>query len=343
VTLLEPVEQTLALTVTGEARTAREGSLVIPLLRPSGVDRETGAVGIEVLGAGEIKEQTMRGLDPADPSELGEAILARVSPALAAFRFRPQPADAPRALQVTIARYTPQAVLLANIEEARYRALLAEDGKVLVEARYAVRNSQRSFLGVTLPDGATLWSAAIDGRPVRPGRTPEGGLLLPILKNRADTQSVSGVSLLCVYRGGRWEDIGTAGVRLPVVDLPVSRTGLVVYHSSRYKLTLEPGPLRLQAYEPPQSAALREAERGGLVPVQAIDASREKAQAPKPDQALQDLAGVYQRTIRSGAVAGLLPVDLPFPALGPSIYLAAELTAEGRATEARFSFKREVK
>jgi hypothetical protein len=44
-------------------------------------------------------------------------------------------------------------VLLANVEEARYRVLFTEDGKRLVEARYAIRNSQRSF--ALLPPGAT--------------------------------------------------------------------------------------------------------------------------------------------------------------------------------------------
>jgi hypothetical protein len=65
-------------------------------------------------------------------------------------------------------RYTPQAVLVANIEEARYRVLAAEQ-RVLVEARYAVRNNQRSFLKVSLPAGATVWSAVVDGQPIRPG------------------------------------------------------------------------------------------------------------------------------------------------------------------------------
>jgi hypothetical protein len=36
-------------------------------------------------------------------------------------------------------RYTPQAVPVGNVEEARYRALAGEDGRLLVQARYAVR------------------------------------------------------------------------------------------------------------------------------------------------------------------------------------------------------------
>src|SRR5439155_534724 len=61
------------------------------------------------------------------------------------------------------------AVLIANVEEARYRALMSEDGRLLIDARYAVRNNQRSFLKVTMPAGSTVWSAEVGGRAIRPG------------------------------------------------------------------------------------------------------------------------------------------------------------------------------
>ncbi len=68
-----------------------------------------------------------------------------------------------------------------------------------------------------------------------------------------------------------------------------------------------------------------------------------RADKDKADQELQDLVNEYQRTARGGSIAGLLPIDVPFTALGPFIYLAAELAPEGKTPEARFSFKREVK
>ena len=71
-------------------------------------------------------------------------------------------------------------MLVANVEEARYEALAAEDGKLLVRARYAVRNNQRAFLAVTLPPQSVLWSALLAGRPVRPGLSADGGYLLPL-------------------------------------------------------------------------------------------------------------------------------------------------------------------
>ena len=60
---------------------------------------------------------------------------ARQSPALSAFRVRT--GAAARALRLDVARYAQQAVLTANVEEARHRVLLSRDGKALVQARFA--------------------------------------------------------------------------------------------------------------------------------------------------------------------------------------------------------------
>ena len=46
-----------------------------------------------------------------------------------AFRFRPPAAADSRTLSLDVARYTPQAVLLANVEEARYDSLVTDEGK----------------------------------------------------------------------------------------------------------------------------------------------------------------------------------------------------------------------
>jgi hypothetical protein len=169
VRLLDPVASETSFVVQGETRTPREGAIAVPLLRVPAAERETGGVAVDVVGAGEIAERTTRGLEPADPSELGEIVAGRESPSMIAFRLRPLAGVEARSLAVTVVRYTPQAVLIANIEEARYRALTSEDGGLLIEARYAVRNNQRSFLKVMMPPGSTVWSAKVGGRPIRPG------------------------------------------------------------------------------------------------------------------------------------------------------------------------------
>ena len=174
ITLLDRVDRQVAVIVSGEFRPPASGRIEVPLLHLADAERETGAVAVEVLGAGEVTKHEARGLDPTDPTDLGDLLSGRLSPAIVAFRYRGDRPDAERALALTLTRYAPQEVLLAAVDEARYRAIVSEDGKALVEGRLAVRNNQRSFLALTLPGGATLWSVAVDGRPVRPGHRAEG-------------------------------------------------------------------------------------------------------------------------------------------------------------------------
>ena len=108
---LEPVERSAQFVVTGETILPREGTVDVPLLRLIDVERESGGLAVDVLGAGELKDIKSQGLERADASELGATVSSRQSPSLAAFRFRS--AAAPRTLTVQVARYTPQAVLTA--------------------------------------------------------------------------------------------------------------------------------------------------------------------------------------------------------------------------------------
>lgn len=346
VTFLEPLDRTTRFVVSGEARLPREGTLNVPLLRLTQAERETGGVAVEVLGAGEIKGQSPRGLDDADPADLGETVAGRDSPSLVAFRFRPQEGKAPRSLAVSVSRYTPQAVLVANVEEARYEALLSEEGKTLVRARYGVRNNQRSFLAVALPEGATLWSASVAGRPIRPGRSAEGALLLPLEKGRAGEDAPAfAVEVVYLDRAPAWAREGRARVALPALDLQVSRTGLVLYHSPRFRVRAEPGTFRIQPYEEPLSAAFRPHAPPPAPAAQAgkKDEKRRDEADKKAELEVQGLLDRFQKEGRAHRVAGVLPVQVPFPALGPSLFLVSELAAEGRAPMLDLSYRRAVK
>jgi hypothetical protein len=242
VKFLEPVEQNSRFVINSETRLARDGEVEMPLLCLLNTEKDTGGVAVEVLGAGEIKDRKSHGMEEADASDLGETIANRQSPSLAAFRFREGEAVGTRALSVNIARYTQQAVLMANIEEARYQVLLSREGKSLVQARYAVRNNQRSFVKITLPPGAVVWSAALGGKPVRPGRSPDGSLLLPLERARGGEDTLAFVvEVLYLGRGPAWEVKGKVRLALPALDLPISRTRMLLYYPPPFQISAEPG------------------------------------------------------------------------------------------------------
>ncbi len=368
VTFLEPVEQTARFVVTGETRGPREGQIDISLLRLLNVERETGGVAVEVLGAGEIKDLKFEGLESADATDLGETVSNRQSPSLAAFRFRSSDSNLTRSLSLNIARYTPQAVLMANVSEARYQLLITSEGKSLVQARYAVRNNQRNFLKITLPPGATLWSASLAGKAVRPGQSPDGSLLLPLDKARAGEEAPEfAVEVVYLSRGTVWNDKGQFKLALPALDLPVSRTGLLVYHPPLFKVTPEPGAFRMEPYSNPISSALNPPVMGygvgagsaggvGAGVVAGITASAPPPPVPSPGMDAKDetklrrsqlateaLLDKFRADSLAGKRAGILPIRVSFPAFGPSLYLVSELTGENQAPSAGLTYQHEKK
>jgi hypothetical protein len=281
-----------------------------------------------------------------------------------AFRYRPQAPSRDRALDLRVDRFTPHDVLLALVEEARYRVLLAEDGSTLVEASLAVRNNQRSFLGLTLPPGSTLWSATVDGRPVRAGRGAGDLLLLPLQKRGAGERAPDlAIRVLYLDKSVSWMAEGERRLILPALDVPVQRTGLQLHHSPRFRLGVAPGPFHVQPFAPPRSPTLASLDRvitsaapakaatppdGGSASGLRIDAPRLTNEAQQRDERtaageVRTLIDHYQRSTYAVRATGVPPVPMTFPDRGPRLYLATEHTPEGVAPEATLVFKRMVK
>jgi hypothetical protein len=347
VRLLEPVSSEVTFVVQAEMRAARDGAIAIPLVRVPDAERESGGVAVDVLGAGEIADRQARGLEPADPSELAVVAAGRESPSMIGFRLRPLAGVDARGLTVTVVRYTPQAVLVANIEEARYRILAAADGRLLVKAEYAVRNNQRSFLKVTLPAGASVWSAEVAGRPIRPGLAEEGSVLLPLDKGRAGQDAPTFVvEVVYLQRTTSWNDKERAAIELPALDLPVSRTGLRLYYPPQFQVALQPGAFRTEQDRGPFAEALRRPVQPPPpppppAPAAAAEALRGSAASRigSPD-GLQALVDRFRSESGERTVVGILPVEVNVPEFGPSVFLAAELTAESRAPSFELAVRR---
>ena len=346
VIFLEPVEHNARFTMSGEVRLPREGLIEVPMLRVLGSERDSGGVAVEVLGAGEIKDIKSQGLDDADASDLGDMVASRQSPSLAAFRYKVTGTPSARSLSLNVARYTQQAVLMANIEEARYDVLMSDDGKTLTLARYAIRNNQRNFVKIALPPGAIVWSASLSGKPARPGQASDGSLLLALEKGHGgDDTPVFPVEILYVSKAANWTDKGKIRLTLPALDLPVSRTGLLLYYPPLFQMTADPGAFRTEAYSAPSSEAFvppRPSSASSVVSGQ-FDRSEQFAQLQKDDKQTQALLDKYRAKSSGGKVTGILPVGISFPVFGPSTFLVSELTAENQAPVADFTYQKNKK
>jgi hypothetical protein len=364
VRLLDPVATELSFVVQGESRLPADGDIVVPLVRVPAAEREIGGVAISVLGAGEIEKHYLRGLEPGDISDLADIVGGHESPSTVAFRLRPAGGTDLRLLNISVKRYTPQAVLIANIEEARYRVLAAEDGLFLIEARYAIRNNQRSFLKVTLPQGATIWSASVAGKSVRPGVAEGEAVLLPLDKGRAGEDAPTfAVRLTYLQPVDPWLKATTTRLDLPALDLPISRTGVELYHSPRFRVEPRPGAFRVEADPGVFAEALRVGRGYGFGLSSGGAVASRPAAPPSPPAPVAEPPGIgvelrssddvtgkatqfrmlidrYRNEGGGRTVSGALPIDVSFPATGPSLFMAAELTAEASTPSIDLSVRR---
>jgi len=183
-----------------------------------------------------------------------------------------------------------------------------------------------------------LWSAVLAGRPVRPGVSADGAYLLPLVKGRpGDTAPTFAVELVYLMKATAWMEKGEVQIELPTVDLPVSRTGLLLHHSPRFAVQVKPGTFRVEVEQEPWSAALRPvgeapqaAARAAVPPASAMDKDAASAKA-LVDQFRQEMGRTK---------AGTVPVEVSVPAVGPSLFVVAELTAEMHAPVLSLEYKR---
>jgi hypothetical protein len=338
VSFIEGVTSTVRFTLSGELHLARAGKLDVPLIRLPLAERETGGVAVEVLGAGEIKERQASGLEEAEAGELSQLIASRPSPSLIAFRMLPTNGKSERTLSLTVARYTPQAVLAANVDEAEYNALIAQDGKMLVQSRFAVRNNQRNFLKLNLPPTAVLWSAMVAGRPIRPGRGADGSLLLPLEKTRSGEEAPAFVvEISYLDRAPAWADKGRARLSFVSIDLPISKSRVLVHHPPLFRLSVPglSGNFRIAPYAEAESDALR----NKAVTYQPVASPNIDAEPGIAKHLVSKLPTAKQ----SAKPARNLPLRFTFPHFGPSIFLVSELASENQAPAIELDFTRDRK
>jgi hypothetical protein len=190
-----------------------------------------------------------------------------------------------------------------------------------------------------------VWSATLNGVPIRPGEADDHSLLLPLEKSRAGNDAAAfAVQVMYLSREPAWTDKGKATLALPAVDIAISRTGVEFYHSPQFHVTPGPGAFRMEPYAVPFSPALAEAPTHDTEKPVSMSYSA-KVGEPEAKDAAQHAALVdqYRAQNSGGRTSRSLPVAVSFPTFGQSVYLVAELTQENHAPAIDLSYQKEKK
>ncbi len=153
-----------------------------------GVDREVGAVAVTSAANLELKPVKTDSLRRVDESELSASDRALITrPVLLAYQYEGAKYD----LAVAVTRFTELPVLSAVADRTQITTVLTEQGQMLTQASFMLKNNDKQFQRFTLPPSAQFWSAYVNNQPAKVEKEGNDYLVpLPRGANRNETIAV---------------------------------------------------------------------------------------------------------------------------------------------------------
>jgi hypothetical protein len=200
-----------------------EVDLAVPGLE--GAVRQWGFGAVASTGPVEIRTLSVDGGQVIDPRGLPASLRSGGAASVArAFRYE----NAGSVQKLSLVRHREVETLDAACDSLHALLTYTDDGRCMGKAVYSIRNALRQHLTVRLPEGATIWSAFVAGRPVRPGGSDDGGILVPLNCGSDSASRAFAVELVYYIQGRQFADKGAFSAALPAVDLPVANVMLSV-------------------------------------------------------------------------------------------------------------------
>lgn len=142
-----------------------------------GVERETGSLGLMTAASLKLTPgapaDPLRRVDEADLSESDRSLCTR--PLLLAYKYTG--GDYRHTAQVT--RFEEVHGLDAVADRIELTTVLTEEGQLLTQSSFMVKNNEKQFQKFRLPKGAEFWSSYVNGQPAKPERDGDW-LLVPL-------------------------------------------------------------------------------------------------------------------------------------------------------------------
>lgn len=184
----------LALHVSYEK--AGDANVEVPVIRPLGVERERGFIGVVALANVELAPGKVEGATSIDVRQLPADIAAMTNqPTLLAFRY----VGEKFAIPLTIKKHGEINVLLTIVDSGLFTGMQLSDGRRMTKALYSVRNNRNQFLRVKMPAGADIWSVSVSGNPVTPAKDEQGNVLIPLVRSAVGARELASFPVELVY------------------------------------------------------------------------------------------------------------------------------------------------
>ena len=171
---------------------AKGATLPIGGIHTVDVERETGSVAITTAASLQLNAKSatdaLRRVDEAELAAADRSLITRA--VVLAYQYTGDQYD----LSVDVKRYAEERVLEAVADRTQITSVLTEDGQMLSQASFMVKNNEKQFQRFQLPADAKLWSCYVNGQPAKPER--DGDWVLVSLPRDANRDQAFAVDIV---------------------------------------------------------------------------------------------------------------------------------------------------
>ncbi len=159
-------------------------------------------------------------------------------PVLRAYKY----ANGSHAASVAFRRYTAKDLLDHVADLVLLNTRLSEEGEAVTELSCQVKNASRQYLGVTLPQGARLWSVKVDGQKAQALERGAGKILVP-LPRRLDPNQPTRVDVASASQSGKISLRQGVSLLSPALDARSIYARWTITPPNRYEIASATGDL----------------------------------------------------------------------------------------------------
>jgi hypothetical protein len=192
--------------------------------------------------------QETQGMIPIDDREIPGNYTRGISGAVAlAFRYPSRPYE----LHLNMIHRQLADVLVAVIESCKLKSTVTDDGNVMTDVFYRMRNIREQYLELRLPADAQIWHAYVDGERVVPvtasaaGDPGEGQVIMISIIGHGKDQRPFDIRLSYSSRIGSLGNIGKLALQVPGAKVAAMRVAWDLVLPKDYVLVSSSGSLNL--------------------------------------------------------------------------------------------------
>ena len=216
-----------------------ESSADVPRVEPLGVFRADGTLQLSRDGELEVVPEVdgWTAIAGSDLPAWGQGLVE--GKATAAYKT----SRAGRAGRLDLLRFVPVPGPPTVVDVADYEIATTEEGRVLLKARYEVRNERASHLRIQAPPGLTIIGARVEQDTATAAKDADGAWRIPLKRS---LETVGGllsfpVEVVMLGENEPWRRREKRELDLPTLDAPIAASRATLYLPPQYRTKLEPG------------------------------------------------------------------------------------------------------